>query len=253
MTNRILSVTAALVLALPGDVSAQGLTIEDVNPGTDQQVTGYRGLTRTPPGGLPQLLTNTQLGLLQNGASLVGRYGFVRGGMWSEASNNFAISTVLPVGLGSSFSLTGGVSTLICPSNDACDPRLLLGAGGDVRIFTTRFGTAATSPSFITTVAGELGWAGREDGSFFSGAVTVPLTLVQRGRGMQFAGYVTPGFGFAREAANGRDGTGSRTMLGGGVGIYNTENSVMVNAGFNYVFISEAEFMIGIGLSIGGR
>jgi hypothetical protein len=66
----ITSIIAAVLVAAPGFVAAQGAG-DGANPGPDQNIAGYRGIARTPAGALPQIMSNTQLGLMQNGASVV--------------------------------------------------------------------------------------------------------------------------------------------------------------------------------------
>jgi hypothetical protein len=253
MKTSIISIAALAALSVSGVASAQAnRPLDEVFPTSDGTVSAYRALVRTTPGGLTPLVTNTQLGRMQNGASLAVRYGHVEGGRWHEAVNNLALTAVLPAGLGASAQLTAGISTPICPG-DGCDTQLLLGAGGDVRIGGTAMGSTASSPSLVVSVSGELGYAARPGGHFFSGHVGAPVTVTGRGRGLQLAGYVTPGFGFARERADGREVTGARPTVGGGLAAFSRPGRIVVGAGFIRVLTDDAENVVGINVSFGGR
>jgi hypothetical protein len=187
---------------------------------------------------------------MHNGAALAVRYGYASEGRLNAGSNALGLTAILPAGLGSTVSLTAGVNSSDC---NGCDPRLMVGLGGDVRIGSTAFGTTSDASRIIFTVDGELGYAKLDaDGSAFSGHVGVPIALVSgsRGTGMRFVPFVTPGFGFARVSSNGIEDNGSRITIGGGVALYNPTSTVMVNLGVRHVAIEEGETRIGLGLAL---
>jgi len=188
----------------------------------------YLATMRTPAGALAPMLTNTLLDRAQNGASLALRYGNLAEGDFNPVTHTFAVTGILPAGLGSSVNLTGGVVKSDCMG---CNAQLMLGLGGDLRLMGTTMGNTSTSPMFTLSLDGELGYSNADPGSFISGYVGVPLALVQRGTGMQFTPFLTPGFTIGQVSANGNSTNGSGLMIGGGLGVYNTDSGVIINVG----------------------
>ncbi|HET9425121.1 MAG TPA: hypothetical protein VFO55_07115 [Gemmatimonadaceae bacterium] len=222
-----------------------------VAPGqtADEQLT-YLTLSRTPVGAFAPMLTNTLINRLQNGASLALRYGNTASGDFNNTTHAIGVTGVMPAGLGATFTITGGVLATDCTG---CDPQLMLGVGGDIRLLGSTMGSTASSPLFTVSLDGELGYSNRDPGSFFSGYVGVPVALVQRGTGMQFVPFLTPGFAFTQTSAGGVSNSGSGLMVGGGLGIYNTESSMIVNVGIQHQFMNGARNAIGINLLFGGK
>jgi hypothetical protein len=210
-------------------------------------VIAFAGIRTTPVGALSPVMTNTIINRLQNGASLALRYGHLSSGDLNSATNSFGVTGVLPTGLGSSVSLTAGITTC-----QGCDAALLLGVGGDMRLYASPFGSKATSPLVTLSLDGQLGYGHVRSTSDFSGYVGAPIALVGRGAGMQFVPFITPGFGFAQISNNGSS-SGSLFMLGGGLGVYNRMTNVSANFGFQYPFVTNGTTMIGLTLTLGGR
>jgi hypothetical protein len=206
----------------------------------------YAGMMSTPVGALSPVMTNTIIDRLQNGASLGLRYGHLSRPF--SSINSIGVTGVLPAGLGSTLSLTAGVSAC-----SGCDAALMLGGGGDIRVYASPFGTTSTSPLVTVTLDGQLGYAHASSTDFISGYVGAPIALVARGTGMQFVPFLTPGFGFAQISGGGSSGSGSIMMLGGGVGVYNTASSVSASVGFQHPFITNGKTMIGLTLTLGGK
>jgi hypothetical protein len=210
----------------------------------------YLSVMRTPAGALAPMLTNTLLDRAQNGASLALRYGNLASGDFNPGSNTFAVTGILPAGLGSSLNLTGGVITSDC---SGCKAELMLGVGGDIRLMGSAMGNTAASPLFTVSLDGEIGYSNADPGSFVSGYVGAPLALVQRGTGMQFVPFLTPGFAIGRFSQNGISNSGTKLMIGGGLGIYNTDSGLIVNVGAQHSFITGGRNTIGINVILGGK
>lgn len=222
---------------------------------TASEVGTYVAVIRTPVGALSPMLTSALISRLQNGASLALRYGHTHEGDLNFKTDAFAVTGILPAGLGSSLRVTAGViladrNALI---NDETSGQLMLSAGGDLRLVGSAMGNMATSPLWTVSVDGEVGYGNRNPGTYFSGYVGAPIALVQRGTGMQFAPFITPGFAFAQTSANGASEGGSGLMLGGGVGVYNSESSVIINVGAQHFFTTGAQTTIGINVLFGGK
>jgi hypothetical protein len=211
-------------------------------------IIAFVGMMNTPVGALSPVMTPTMIDRLQNGALLALRYGHLSSNGLTSATNSVGVTGVLPAGLGSTVSLTGGITTC-----QGCDAGLLLGVGGDIRLYASPFGTTATSPLVTLSLDGQLGYSHVSATNFFSGYVGAPVALVGRGVGMQFVPFITPGFGFAQESANGASDSGTIFMLGGGVGAYNKASGVSLSAGFQHPFISNGKTMIGLTLTLGGK
>ena len=214
------------------------------------EVATYQSAMRTPAGALAPMLTNTLLERVQTGASLALRYGNLSSGDLNPGANTFAVTGVLPAGLGSTVNLTGGVITSDCTG---CKAEMMLGIGGDMRLMGRTMGNVSTSPLFTLSLTGEVGYSKADPGSFFSGYVGAPLALVQRGTGMQFAPFLTPGFVIGQFSSNGTSTNGAGMMIGGGVGIYNSMTGVVVNVGGQHSFVSRSKTSIGINVLIGGK
>lgn len=212
----------------------------------------YRGIMLTPVGAFSPLMTSTLLNRLQNGASFLFRYGHEGSGGLNGAQNlnNFGFSATLPLALGATASLTAGA---LVPDCSGCNTKLMLGGDADMRLYSMPFGMSSTSPLITISLEGQLGFTHLDPGTLFTGYVGAPVALVGRGDGMQFVPYLTPGFGFAQEAHEGSTITGALPMIGGGLGVYNRNNSVTVSVGFNYVLVSDAQTMLGLMVSVGGK
>jgi len=222
---------------------------------TQNELATYLATMRTPAGALAPMLSNTLLDRAQNGASLALRYGNLSRGDLNDNTNAFGVTGVLPAGLGASVTLTGGVlltdqNALLASSSNSA---LMLGLGGDLRVMGSSMGTVATSPLFTLSLDGEIGYSNADPGSFVSGYVGAPVALVQRGSGLQFVPFLTPGFAIGQLSANGESTSGTGLMVGGGLGIYNTLSGVVVNVGTQHSFMNGARNTVGINVIIGGR
>jgi opacity protein-like surface antigen len=246
MTHRTLTVVAVASLVAAA-AAAQA-------PVSANAHVGYTGLIHTPVALLPQIPTRTMVGGVPSGVALSLRYGYLGRGERNNKTNAFGVSAVLPAGMGSTVSVTGGFYRGDCPDPE-CRNILMLGAGGDMRVASMPFGVTGSRVTF--TVNGDLGWSAREfDTGYISGHVGLPVALVPGtgSTGMRFAPYVTPGFGFVR-ASERRSGTttnhsGSRFTFGGGVAMYNPASSMMFHLGAMTVPVSDGEVMLGAGLAV---
>ena len=226
-------------------------TVGNAGAQSAEQVATYTSIRRTTVGALTPMLTNTLLGRIQNGASLGLRYANLPSGDFNAVNHAVAVSGILPAGLGSSLRLTAGFNVTDCSD---CDPDLMIGAGGDMRIFGSTMGTTPTSPLWTISLDGEFGYGNRNPGTFLSGAVGIPIALVQRGEGMQFVPFFTPAYAFGRSSGTGLTTTsGAAFVIGGGLGVYNTMTGVVINVAGQHTFMDGARTVIGINLLLGGK
>ena len=190
-------------------------------------------------------MTNTLIERLQNGGSLALRFGHLSPGSFNGATSAYAVTGILPAGLASTFSLTGGViaTDWQAAPTDVCRRALMLGAGGDIRLYASAFGTMATSPLVTVSLDGQLGYNDATS-RYVSGYVAAPIALVARGNGMQFVPFhaglrVCPGVGERLDEQRIADADWRR------LGIYNTSSNVTVNVGFQHPFITDGQTMFG--------
>jgi hypothetical protein len=214
-------------------------------------------LVLTPVGALPPFVTSTIQNDTQNGAALGFRYGYLSGPTEFTNENNFGISAILPFGVGSTVTLTGGFFSLSC---DGCDLGLMLGIGADKSLGDMPMSSNRDAARLHFALNGEFGYAQPDGatfsrGSLMSGMVGVPISLVSGSRArdeMRIVPFITPAFGFG--GFRGPDArSGSALMLGGGVGIYNRSNSVALSFGFQHVAVENSGTLIGLALVLGGR
>lgn len=244
--RKLILFVASLSLAGPAAAAAQSL--DDV--GT------YAALTRTPAGGLPPMLTHMLIDRMQNGVTLGLRYGHLQEGDFNSTTHLGGVTAILPLGLSSSLSLTGGAvfsdETTVLGGTESV-ARLMLGVGGDARLVGATMGAGPTATLWTVSVTGEFGYSARNPGSFISGYLGLPVALVPRGTGMQFVPFITPGLGFGQSSTSGSSAGGAAFMLGGGLGVYNSDSNVMLNFGAQHVFKDGSQTMIGLNLLLGGR
>ncbi len=211
----------------------------------------YSALMRTAVAGLPPIATSTILGEHQNGAAFSARYGNVSGGELTRSLNNFTATALLSGGGASSVSLTAGAST---PSRGSS--ALVLGIGGDTRLSDVPMSDSRNGMLLRVGLNGEFGYSKPSGATFLAGSVGLPLSLISRGsrNEMHIVPFLTPAFGFGDFDPDGGDsGSGSKFMLGGGLGIFNPTSSVALNLAFQHVFVDGGQTEFGLGLVLGGR
>lgn len=239
--NRLSPLAAAAILVVASKAPAQ----------TFGDASAYVALMRTAVAGLPPIATSTILGDHQNGAAFSVRYGNVSGGDITTSLNNFTATAVLSGGGASSVSLTGGVST---PSRGSS--ALMLGIGGDTRLSDIPMSDSRNATLLRVGLNGEFGYAKPSRATLLAGSVGLPFSLISRGgrNEMHVVPFLTPAFGFGDfNPEVGDSGSGSKFMLGGGVGIFNPSSSVALNLAFQHVFVDGGQTEFGLGLVLGGR
>ena len=245
--RRTLTIVACLLVSAMAAASAQSRS----------EGAARDALINTPVGALPPLVTSTIQGEVQRGVALGIRYGYLSGTDRGPDANNGGLTAILPFGLGSTVSLTGGFVSYNCHE---CDPGLILSVGADRALGEMPFGSGRDGSRLRFALNGEVGYgqpsgATFSEGSVMSGAVGIPISIVSGSRArdeMRIVPFVTPGFGFGgRRGENSASGTA--LMLGGGVGIYNRSNSVAFSFGFQHVAVQDAGTQIGLALVLGGR
>lgn len=231
---------------------------------------GYREyllLLGTPIASLPPLFTYTFAGVAQQSPELAGRYGYVPdmtrplapevGGHAAHSLDSFGLTGIIPLGLGGTISLTGGVSNERC-STGCPGARFMASVGGDYRLWRTGIGVSDDALRLTMGVNGEVGIGSPESGLTETADFGVPLAFsFGRPDATQVIPFLTPSIAFI---ASGGQGAGNpspvragRILLGGGVALFNPKSSLGASIGFQYVFVTHTEMQVGVALSIGGR
>jgi hypothetical protein len=243
---RLVVLVAAAALARASTLVAQN------SPG---EVRAFAALRASHIGALTPLMTPAMVGRTLNGAQLGVRYGLRdESGVRTQS---IAGTALFGVGIQSSLMLTAGVSDADCAN---CSPAMLLGIGGDMRVYEG--GDVVGGGSSLTlAVSGELGYAQLKPDEAFVLGIGAPITLSLSagGReGMRVVPYFTPVFGIGQTSAPCPgfmvcDQSGTRWVLGGGIGIWNPMSSVSASIGINQVMLSGAKPVFGINVAFGGR
>jgi hypothetical protein len=206
-------------------------------------------------GSLTPLMTPAMLNRRLDGAQLGIRYG-LRDESGIHA-HSIAASGIFGVGAQSSVTATAGVVDADCAT---CSPAMLLGIGADMRL--KEVGDVIGGGSLLTiAVSGDIGYAQLKPGNDYGITLGVgaPITLSFGGAtgGLRFAPFFTPIFGVGQTSTpcmvTNCEESGTRWLLGGGIGVWNRESSVAVSVGINQVVRSGAQPVYGINVLIGGR
>jgi len=206
-------------------------------------------------GALAPMMTPAMIGRKLNGAQLGVRYGLLDEG--GVLTHGIAGSAIFGVGLQSSMVLTAGVREANC---NGCTPALLLGLGGDMRVMEAG-DVVGSGSSLSVAVSGDIGFAQLKPNEAIALGVGAPVTLTLGAGGrdaMRFVSYFTPTFGIGETNADcpafgSCERTGTRWVLGGGIGLWNPMSNVSASIGINQVMLSGAQPVYGVNVVLGGR
>jgi hypothetical protein len=222
---------AAALVAVPTPAMAQ----------SEGDVIAYLVLNSTPQGAFVPVVTPTMLDDILTGPELVVRYGRVD--LFEDAANNFALALLLPSGPRVTVSLTAGYWN---PDCDGCDGHPMIGAGMDGRIATAQLSDVPGAAQLIVGFGAEFGLAKPEEVTLVSATASLPMSFVLRSTtGLRIAPFLIPGFGFGYVTGAGESDSGTRFMIGGGLGIQSA-TGFLLNAGFQKVLIEEGRTTIGV-------
>ena len=234
------------LLACPATAAAQ--TASDVRAAV--------ALRATPVAAFTPMMTPASIGRRITGAQFALRYGL------AEASglqtHSVAVGTLFELGSNSSVALSAGASDAEC---EGCNPALLLGLGADMRVFEAG-DFAGPGSSLLISVSGEIGYAQLKpgDNTALSLGVGAPIALTfttNGATGMRVVPYVTPVFGIGQISGTCAPGacerSGSRVVLGGGVGVWNPLTSISASVGVSHVMIDGGRPVYGVNVIFGGR
>ena len=228
-----------------------------------QDARAFVALRTTHIGALTPMLGPAMAGRQLNGAQLGIRYGFNREEITGGHVGTHAIagSGIFAAGLTGNWSLHAGVSDADC---EGCSPEMMLGIGGEMRVF--EFGDfLAAGASLHVGVSGDAGYSRLQSAGTTYDAVALgvgaPLALTMSGgatTGMRIVPYLTPALGIGQindcgAGAPGESCSGTRFVLGGGIGFWNPLTSVSASLGANQVFYPGQSPVFGVNVTFGGR
>ena len=212
----------------------------------------YLALSTTPVGAMTPVVTSAMLGRIAKGYTVTGQYGHLSGDN-GAGFNSFGASVSMPV---SGFSL-GGSLGFMSPSGQGSKSNLMLGANAETNLGAWALGEGKNSNLFTLSARGDFGWANPDDGTGTDNSITAlsmsastPFALVIKNGDMTWAPFVTPGFGWGRLSATGASESGTRFMMGAGLGMTH-RNGWGVSVGMQKVFIDQGKTVLGLNLSYG--
>lgn len=200
-------------------------------------------LQATPVGGLAPIMVSPDTKGDKPFNALAGRYS-----RYSETLidvNSFAASFYHKAGMNAAVSATAGFSKASnCPG---CNTLTML--GGDVHS-TLWNSTGKSTTATSINMQGSLGWGHSTDYTALSLAVGVPFAVsMEQSNKSSLTAFVTPGFGWGREAATGfATESGTRPLIGAGAA-WVSPAGWGLHASFNKVVIKNGGNSIGVGFS----
>ncbi len=248
---RCLTLLAAAALVAPFAMArGQTLPVGDL---ADERA--FVALRFTHIGALAPLMTPAMVSRRRSGAQIGIRYAVRE--QDSLPTNSYALAGTLALGFQSSISATVGVNDAEC---DGCTPALMVGAGGDVRLYEA--GDRERGSSLTIAVSADIGYGDLNptSESAFAAGVGLPLTVSfgATPNGFRVAPYFTPMFGFGSttgECAVGFedcDKSGTLAVLGGGIGVWKPGGFVSASIGFSQVVLDGAAPVFGVNVMMGG-
>lgn len=241
------SVCAVLLLAPIGAARAQSAS----------DARAFVALRASHVGSLTPLMTPAMISRRLNSAQLAIRYGLLdERGLSTHA---VAASGIFGVGLKSSASITAGVTDADCVD---CTPAMILGIGADMRI-TEVADVIGQGSSLSIAVSGDLGYAQLkpENEHALALGIGAPIALTLTGGGrdaLHFVPFLTPIFGIGQLSdcpvgALNCQSSGTRFVIGGGIGVWNPMTSISASVGINHVSWPDTKPVYGINVVFGGR
>ena len=263
------SVAALLVAATPA--AAQVFcSPTDETSSSAKDIAACLAATTTPFGALP---TNIPANWMSGAQARVGFN--VRFGSMDEEGDagrrNIGLGVEIPVG-GASIGFTGGLVDFTCDAPGVeieCKSAIMLGARFAAPLVRSGVGGGTAQSSVIVGLDGSVGFSNGDvlggnifgspfeiKGRAFSVGLGLPVGLVAKSGTISITPFVEPAFFWGQTRAEVTDGgttnsdteSGTGFALGGGL-IIGFANGVGIDVGFKKVMISEANAMVGVGVS----
>ena len=227
---------AVALAVLPGVQATHAQDIGDV--------VAYAALVSTPAAGLAPVPASYMTGERLTSVGIAARYG--RMSDQGITRNAFAADVSFPLGKGSA----GLVAGYLNNSCDACSGYFVAGAHAEAPL------VSAGSPNsglFTAGLSGTLGLAKPTGGTALTLSADLPLAVSIAAGRAHVVPFIAPGFGFGRVSGGGESESGTRFMLGGGVGLMDIAPGLGVSLGAKQVFLDGAKTVFGASVSWLGR
>ena len=236
--------TSLSSLGLAASAQAQGPSVGDV--------AAYTALSVTPVGAMTPIVTSSMLGRVQQGYDITGQYGHMSDN--GVSANMFGAHVSMPL----SGVNVGGTFGFVSPSgNTGLKSNMMLGINAESNLGAWALSQAKNANLFTLGLRGDLGWANPDDGlgtnttaTALSFAANAPVALALKNGDLTFAPFVTPGFGWGRISESGASESGTRFMMGAGIGVSH-RNGWGASVGMQKVFIDQGKSVFGLNVSYG--
>jgi hypothetical protein len=208
------------------------------------QAIGYLALVSTPTAALSPVAKQWMLPDPAQGFGVETQWGHVSGN--GGSINTFTSGINLPLAAGrGDVGFSAGTLRASCDVGD-CVGYFVASSVVEGRVLERQSGGA----SFVLGLSGRLGFAKPSDATVWSAAASVPLSLaVNTQPKFQLVTFVAPGFGWGHISEGSDSQSGTRFMLGGGVGVISSTSGVGVTIGVQKVFITGGKLVVGAGLT----
>lgn len=234
--------TSLSSLGLAASAQAQGPSVGDL--------AAYTALSVTPVGAMTPVVTSSMLGRVPQGYSFAGQYGHLSDN--GTSVNSFGATASMPL---SGIQVGGSFGFVSPSSNTGLKSNMMLGLNAESNLGAWALTQGKDANLFTLGLRGDFGWANPDDGagstatalSFAAGA---PVALVLKSGDLTWAPFVTPGFGWGRLGENGVSESGTRFMMGAGLGMSH-RNGWGVSVGMQKVFIDQGKSVFGLNVSYG--
>ena len=212
----------------------------------------YAALSVTPVGAMTPIVTSSMLGRVQQGYAIAGQYGHISDN--GTSANMFGANVSMPLAGVS----VGGTFGFISPSsNTGLKSNMMLGLNAESNLGAWALTDGKNANLFTLGLRGDFGWANPDDGlgtnttaTALSFAANAPVALVLKNGDLTWAPFVTPGLGWGRISESGASESGTRFLMGAGLGVSH-RNGWGVSLGMQKVFIDQGKSVFGLNVSYG--
>ena len=212
--------------------------------GQGGSVAGYIALVSTPTAGVPPVVKQWMLADPAHGVGTETQWGHVSGN--GGSLDTFVSGVTLPLAEGrADVGLSAGYLQASCGQGD-CTGFAVASGVVEGRVLQSQAGNA----TFMLGLSGRIGFAKPGDGTAWSASASAPLSMAMGSpTGVQIVPFVSPGFGWGRVSEGGDSESGTRFVLGGGVGIVSSNSGLGLTLGAHKVFIDGGKLVFGAGLT----
>jgi len=234
--------TSLSSLGIAASAQAQGPSVGDL--------AAYVALSATPVGAMTPVVSSAMLGRTAQGYSIAGQYGHLSDN--GAGFNSFGATVSMPL---SGISVGGSFGFLSPSGNTGLKSNMMLGLNAESNLGAWALTDGKNANLFTLGLRGDFGYANPDDGAgsnatALSLSAGAPVALVLKNGDMTFAPFVTPGFGWGRVGENGASESGTRFMMGAGLGLTH-RNGWGVSVGMQKIFIDQSKSVFGLNVSYG--